>query len=561
MPLITWYQVPIFILISAVSAFKIEFGYGTKSGRFEVLQPPAVFSPTDNDCHDITNLLAPNENVDFVRVQNRSPGDGDPPGIIAFYASDEACRDSDPIYISWFKSTQNTIQAIAPYWTIVHMGSLEGDWTLGKTGYPEPKSWRNIPRRGISPEIGIVRATKLRPGDVVMLFDEGWAVDSGGVALEGNAREDSQTSQILNDINIVPPRKPSFQTKEEDRTEIVLYPDGTGKIFMPDGPVVDIRADGTSVAHQDGPDGFVAEFNPQTGALVQDNNGRNIHLDLEDLEGIQALEAAGIFDSPTRFNEIMSGLQSSLFTPNADRYDALSQINGDFVADLGSPTDQNNSKATQAPFPKVKRLVNTIGSQIKAGYNWVRNTCKRRARGSIRSTSPVSPHCTNADIMTEDGHSPFPTNNPSIGSVGRAQSGRGQQVFKVTRFQQDESSSVSSPSGGEMTPKESFVPSDNDEILESPYFARIDGNDFTFQDDGDEAAHDGILQQNVDMEEFQGQINNYPMGILNILNRKKGTSEFTFKGDMGTQTMEDIYEGDPAASLPRGRDTGEKGGI
>ncbi|KAK6342484.1 hypothetical protein TWF718_007887 [Orbilia javanica] len=549
-----WRKVLAFGAFSVVQAFKIEFGYGTSTGEFELLQTPAVYSPTDDICHEITNALAPGEEADFIRVQSLSPNDGDPAGIIAFYSSDEACRESNPMYIAWFKSVQNSIQAIVPYWTIVHLGSLRGSWTLGRTGYPEPKAWKNIPRRGISPEIGIVRGVKLRPGDTTMLFDEGWGVDAGGVVWEPNNSNTGPTgSQDSQNPNIVPGRTPSFQTKQTDGTEIFIYPDGSGKAIIPDGPVVDMRADGTSVAHQDGPDGFIAEFNPQTGALIQDSRGRNLHLNLEELEGIEALEAAGLFESPTIFNEVMSGLQSSLFSPSAEGYDGLSRLNGDFVADLGGRVeDDSPAEQLSRPKRKGKNIFQSIGSGVKNAYNWARRSCKFRSRKSARS--PVVPECAaDIDFMRENDFSPF-----SIGSPAASVSDIGEQSANNLRGSlSQQGQTVETANGDEQSFKYSFSPVPagtegeyTDENLDSPYFARRPGNEFTFRETEGSKGSEDVGQEVDEIIQSPSPADGQPLGILDIFNRKKGISEFTFKGDQGIQTINDIYEEDPLGSYP-----------
>ncbi|KAK6503729.1 hypothetical protein TWF481_008733 [Arthrobotrys musiformis] len=561
-----WRNFLILSTFSVAHAFRIEFGYGATTGKFELLQAPAVYSPTDENCHQINNALAPDEGVDFITVQTTSPNDGAPAGIIAFYANNEACENSSPIYISWFKPDYKAVQAAAPYWTIIHLGSLQAGWTLGQMGYPEPKAWRNIPRRGISPEIGIVRRLKLKPGDTAMLFDEGWAVDSGGVVWDqAEPTEETADLQAFQAVAENPQRTPSFQTRQADGTEIFIYPDGSGKAVVPNGPVVDMRADRTSVAHQTGPDGFVAEFNPRTGALIQDSRGMNLRLNLEELEDIEALEAAGLFESPQLFNEVMSGLQSSLFSPNGENYDALARLNGDFVVDLGGQTEQDDPQESDQSAqrnPKSKGLFKKIGSGIKNGYNWVRRRCKLRGRGSIRSS--VSPECAaDLEYMRENDFSPSPGSSPSgISDLDGFANGPRNYPF-------DHDQGIGNPGADELSFKYAFSPVPDgtngdeyitEENLESPYFARIKANDFTFRDtENSRGSNDPNMEQEVDeVIEAQNPVEEHPLGILNILNRKKDTSEFTFKGDEAIKTIDEIYEDEPVASYPEMDDIEEE---
>ncbi|KAK6515788.1 hypothetical protein TWF281_004378 [Arthrobotrys megalospora] len=544
MSAIAWRALFIFGIISSSHPFKIEFGYGTKDGKFELLQAAAVFSPTDEYCHEITNTLAPDEEVDFIRVQSNSPDDGEPADLVAFYASAEACRESGPMFISWFRRNYRLTQVAAPYWTILHLGGLEGDYTLGKTGYPQPRAWKNVFRPGISPEIGIVRLTRMKPGDTAMLFDEGWAVDPGGVIWEQTDDLDGETSRsgLLQDLDVnrIPQKNPSFQTKEADGTEIFLYPDGTGKILVPDGPVVDVRADGTSVARHEGPDGFIAEFNPRTGALIQDSLGRHLRLNPQELEDIEALDEAGVFKSREKFNQLMNELQSSLLSPNADGYDAL-QLNGDFVADLGNPLEQGEEQQRSRGFlPKAAKILKKIGSGLKGAYSWLRGSCKLRAKTS----SPVLPRCTETDFFKENDFGPSSVRSPPADSSFDKES---VPARRISRFQQD--GNRVNRNGGEAI-EASFGPGDQviEEILESPYFSH-NGNDFTFQEREDSRSSGGnVIQEPDEVKEYQNQNGDHPINMLNILNRAKGTSEFTFKGDI--QTLGDIYEEDLEASLP-----------
>ncbi|KAF3227813.1 hypothetical protein TWF191_003335 [Orbilia oligospora] len=536
------------LIIPNVYSFRIEFGTGSSpSKKFELLQPPAIYPPTDETCHEITTTLPPESSVDLIRVQSNRPNDGDPAGILAFYNNLEECKESNPMYISWFKPNTRSIQAASPYWTIIRLGELKGNWTLGKIGYPEPRAWRNIPQRGVSPEIGIVRRLKLKSGDVAMLFDEGWGVDTGGVVWEEGGQDERYLRPpqgLQNGNGGLPQRTPSFQTQQPDGTEIFLYPDGSGKAVIPDGPVVDTRPDGTSVVHQDGPDGFIAEFNPRTGALVQDNEGRHIRLNLEELEELDALEAAGLFKSRTAFNEVMLGLQSSLFSPNSGAYDALSRLNpsgGFIVEDIGSPIEQDDSPqprdSVSLPEPnKGKNVLQKIGSALKKGYNWARGSCKLRSRKSLRS--PVLPECAaDMEFMRENEFSPF-----------------------------NQGKTIETPNGAEQSFKHTFSPvpdgTDGDfteENLESPYFAQVPGNEFTFRDEENSRRSEDVGDQEPDeVLQFPNQVQDYSLGILNILNRKKDTSEFTFKGEQqGTQSVNEMHTEGPVASYPELNDIEE----
>ncbi|KAF3257426.1 hypothetical protein TWF128_004986 [Orbilia oligospora] len=508
---------PLLLLtISPVYSFRIEFGTGSSpSKEFELLQPPAIYPPTDETCHEITTTLSPESGLDLIRVQSNRPNDGDPAGILAFYNNLEECKESNPMYISWFKPNTRSIQAASPYWTIIRLGELKGSWTLGKTGYPEPRAWRNIPQRGVSPEIGIVRRLKLKSGDVAMLFDEGWGVDAGGVVWEAGDEDELslRPPQGLQNINgVLPQRKPSYQTQQSDGTEIFVYPDGSRKAVIPDGPVVDTRPDGTATIHQDGPDGFIAEYNPRTGALVQDNEGGHIRLNLEELEELDALEAAGVFKSRTAFNEAMLDLQSSLFSPNSGAYDALSRLNpsGDFVAeDIGGPMEQDDS-----PQP--------------------------RDSVSLPELNKGSP-------------------SASASYLGDQPNGQ-----RLSRFNQGKT--IETPNGAEQSFKHTFSPvpdgTDGDfteENLESPYFAQVPGNEFTFRDEENSRRSEDVGDQEPDeVLQFPNQVQDYSLGILNILNRKKDTSEFTFKGEQqGTQSANEMYTEGPVASYPELNDIEE----
>ncbi|KAF3081526.1 hypothetical protein TWF103_003701 [Orbilia oligospora] len=564
---------PLLLLTSSpVYSFRIEFGTGSSpSKKFELLQPPAIYPPTDETCHEITTTLSPGSGLDLIRVQSNRPNDGDPAGILAFYNNLEECQESNPMYISWFKPNTRSIQAASPYWTIIRLGELKGDWTLGRTGYPEPRAWRNIPQRGVSPEIGVVRRLKLKSGDVAMLFDEGWGVDAGGVVWEAGDEDERslRPPQGLQNINgVLSQRKPSYQTQQSDGTEIFVYPDGSRKAVIPDGPVVDTRPDGTATIHQDGPDGFIAEYNPRTGALVQDNEGRHIRLNLEELEELDALEAAGVFKSRTAFNEAMLDLQSSLFSPNSGAYDALSRLNpsGDFVAeDIGSPMEQDDSpqprdSVSLPELNKGKKFLQKIGSALKKAYNWARRSCKLRPRKSLRS--PVLPECAaDMEFMRENEFSPFSLGSPSASASYLGDQPNGQ---RLSRFNQGKT--IETPNGAEQSFKHTFSPvpdgTDGDfteENLESPYFAQVPGNEFTFRDEENSRRSEDVGDQEPDeVLQFPNQVQDYSLGILNILNRKKDTSEFTFKGEQqGTQSANEIYTEGTVASYPELNDIEE----
>ncbi|KAK6518631.1 hypothetical protein TWF506_005766 [Arthrobotrys conoides] len=562
------------LLTTPTSAFKIAFGYASSTGSFKLLEPPTTLPPTDENCHEITNTLAPpnsSENVDFIRVQSQ-PSEGEPAGIIAFYKTLEECISSNPMYIPHFKQNYRGIQAATPYWTIMHLGELKGGWNLGRTGYPAPRAWKNIPKRGVSPEIGIVRRVGLKQGDVAMLFDEGWAVDVGGVAREaGGLEKQTAEMQELKSVNGFPQKTPSSYRKEEDGTEVFLYPDGSGKAVVPDGSVIETRPDGTSVAHQDGPDGFIAEFNPQTGALIQDNEGTTLRLNPTDVAVLEALDEAGAFESPTALREIMSGRHSSLFSPNAaGAYEALARLhaNGDFVADFATRTEQDDSPPRNAdsdavalPDLKVKgkNIFQKIGSAAKRAYDWARGSCKLRGRQSSRS--PVLPECAaDIDLMRENEFSPFSLGSPSASASYLGEGlGNGQ---RLSRFHQGRT--VETPNGDEQSFKHTFSPvpdaTDGDfteENLESPYFAKIDmhGNEFTFRDEENSRGSEDVADQGPDeIIQLPGQFQDYSLGILNVLNRKKDTSEFTFKPEQGmgtqTQTMGDVYTEGAVPSYP-----------